>query len=118
MQSRDYDSTGNQYISDWKWQTVRRMILFPKAIELYSVHILIFAFHCIHSSRILCDTGECEKPDYIKHLKKVLSDEKATISDIILTHWHYDHIGGVKDVFQSLDIGNGSVQNSKSFVFI
>lgn len=84
----------------------------------WTVHILIFAFHCIYSSRILCDTGECEKPDYIKHLTKVLSDEKATISDIILTHWHYDHIGGVKDVFQSLDIGNGSVQNSKSFVFI
>lgn len=61
-------------------------------------------FHC---SRILCDTGESNKPDYITHLKKVLKDEQATISDIILTHWHYDHIGGVKEVLQCLDNANG-----------
>lgn len=58
-------------------------------------------------SRILCDTGESNKPDYIKHLKTVLSDEKATISDIILTHWHYDHIGGVKEVLQCLENAEG-----------
>ncbi|XP_031627504.1 beta-lactamase-like protein 2 homolog [Contarinia nasturtii] len=56
--------------------------------------------------RILCDTGEPNKPDYIKHLKTVLRDEKATISDIILTHWHNDHIGGVRDVLQCLDDAN------------
>lgn len=58
-------------------------------------------------SRILCDTGELNKPEYIKHLKTVLSEEKATISDIILTHWHYDHIGGVNDVLKSLENENG-----------
>lgn len=58
-------------------------------------------------SRILCDTGESNKPDYIRHLKTVLKDEKATISDIILTHWHHDHIGGVKEVLQCLDDANG-----------
>lgn len=58
--------------------------------------------------RILCDTGESNKPDYIKHLKKVLKDEQATVSDIILTHWHYDHIGGVKEVLECLDNANGT----------
>lgn len=41
------------------------------------------------------------------HLKQVLHDQKATLSDIILTHWHHDHIGGVRDVLQSIENGNG-----------
>lgn len=56
-----------------------------------------------YSSRILCDAGESKKPDYISNLKQVLNDEKATISDIILTHYHYDHIGGVKDILDNID---------------
>lgn len=56
----------------------------------------------LYFSRILCDAGEMKKPDYISNLKKVLNDESATISDIILTHFHYDHIGGVKDVIGCL----------------
>lgn len=64
--------------------------------------------------RILCDTGEANKPEYVKHLKSVLVDEKATISDIILTHWHYDHIGGVKDVLKCLKSINSVIGNSKS----
>lgn len=60
-------------------------------------------------SRILCDTGESKKPDYISNLKKVLNDENAIISDIILTHYHYDHIGGVKDVVKCLDNINGEI---------
>lgn len=62
----------------------------------------------LYFSRILCDTGEPQKPDYIQNLKKVLSDENATISDILLTHWHFDHIGGVKDVLECVDNVNGS----------
>lgn len=53
--------------------------------------------------RILCDTGEPKKPEYIKHLKSVLANEKTTIGDIIITHWHNDHIGGVQDVLQCLE---------------
>lgn len=41
------------------------------------------------------------------HLKKVLQGQKAFISDIILTHWHHDHIGGVNDVILSIENGNG-----------
>lgn len=47
--------------------------------------------------RILIDTGE-GKPSWASSLKTVLSQEKATIDQVILTHWHHDHVGGVKDL--------------------
>lgn len=31
-------------------------------------------------------------------MKSVLDKEKATIEHLIITHWHHDHIGGVKAV--------------------
>ena len=51
--------------------------------------------------RILIDTGE-GKPAWKDSLQKALSDENAQIDRIILTHWHPDHVGGVKDAL-SLD---------------
>ncbi|XP_055913796.1 beta-lactamase-like protein 2 homolog [Eupeodes corollae] len=50
--------------------------------------------------RILIDTGDEAVPEYVKNLKSVLDEEKATISTVILTHWHHDHVGGVKDVLK------------------
>lgn len=47
---------------------------------------------------MLIDTGDEDVPQYIDHLKGVLRQEQATISTIILTHWHHDHVGGVKDI--------------------
>lgn len=53
--------------------------------------------------RILLDTGDPDKPLFIENLKNVLLSEKASIDTILLTHWHHDHIGGVKDVLNLLD---------------
>ncbi|KAE8752360.1 hypothetical protein FOCC_FOCC000832 [Frankliniella occidentalis] len=50
--------------------------------------------------RILIDTGEDGKPEYIANLKTVLEEEDVSIEHIIITHWHGDHIGGVKDILQ------------------
>uniref|UniRef100_T1GBP7 Beta-lactamase-like protein 2 homolog n=1 Tax=Megaselia scalaris TaxID=36166 RepID=T1GBP7_MEGSC len=50
--------------------------------------------------RILIDTGDEDVPEYINSLQKVLKDENAGIRDILLTHWHHDHVGGVKDVLK------------------
>src|ERR1700761_4680376 len=49
--------------------------------------------------RVLIDTGE-GKPAWAEKLKEVLSSENATLESVIVTHWHPDHIGGVKDVLQ------------------
>jgi glyoxylase-like metal-dependent hydrolase (beta-lactamase superfamily II) len=44
--------------------------------------------------RLLIDTGE-GKPSWIAALKRVLEQEKASISAAIITHWHHDHTGGI-----------------------
>ncbi|KAH8653318.1 metallo-beta-lactamase domain-containing protein [Xylariales sp. PMI_506] len=51
------------------------------------------------SSRLLIDTGE-GKPSWIAALKQTLAEEKATIKSVLLTHWHHDHVLGVRDVLQ------------------
>ena len=47
--------------------------------------------------RLLIDTSEPQKPDYINLLKSVLKEENSIICEIIATHWHHDHIGSIKD---------------------
>lgn len=49
--------------------------------------------------RLLIDTGE-GKPIWPENLASVLSSEKATIRDTILTHWHHDHVDGVTDLLK------------------
>ncbi|XP_066594101.1 beta-lactamase-like protein 2 homolog [Prorops nasuta] len=54
--------------------------------------------------RILIDTGDTDTADkYIKLLSQVLTEEKATIQHVIITHWHHDHIGGVNSVQKLLE---------------
>ncbi|KAI4752956.1 Metallo-hydrolase/oxidoreductase [Aureobasidium sp. EXF-3400] len=48
-------------------------------------------------TRLLIDTGE-GKPSWLSSLKTILSQEKASISQVILTHWHPDHVGGIPDL--------------------
>ncbi|ROW01835.1 hypothetical protein VPNG_07834 [Cytospora leucostoma] len=47
--------------------------------------------------RLLIDTGE-GKPSWIAALKRTLVDEDATISEALISHWHGDHQGGIKDL--------------------
>lgn len=47
--------------------------------------------------RILIDTGE-GLPIWSKTIEKVLEDEQASVDQVILTHWHHDHVGGIDDI--------------------
>ncbi|KAK0713801.1 metallo-beta-lactamase superfamily protein [Lasiosphaeria miniovina] len=44
--------------------------------------------------RLLVDTGE-GKPSWIAAIKRTVEEEKASISSVLITHWHGDHTGGV-----------------------
>lgn len=48
-------------------------------------------------NRILIDTGE-GKPSWIAAIKRTCAEEKATIASALISHWHPDHVGGIKDL--------------------
>ncbi|TLD33789.1 hypothetical protein PspLS_01223 [Pyricularia sp. CBS 133598] len=52
--------------------------------------------------RILIDTGE-GRSSWITALTRTLREDDATVTDVILTHWHPDHVGGVKDVLAQVN---------------
>lgn len=47
--------------------------------------------------RLLIDTGE-GKPSWIAALRKTLAEENAVVSHALISHWHGDHQGGIKDL--------------------
>ena len=55
--------------------------------------------------RMLVDTGE-GKSEYKAAIREAIQiaeqelQRPVTISAVLLTHWHYDHIGGVRDVLE------------------
>lgn len=49
-------------------------------------------------SRLLIDTGDSNKPNYVDNLESVLNDHGVYIQGIILTHYHADHVGGIADI--------------------
>lgn len=47
--------------------------------------------------RLLIDTGE-GRPSWIAALRRTLAEEDAVISHALISHWHGDHQGGIRDL--------------------
>ncbi|XP_038051545.1 endoribonuclease LACTB2-like [Patiria miniata] len=62
--------------------------------------------------RFLIDTGEEDKPEYLSNLKTTLSNHKTSIQEILVTHWHHDHVGGIPGVCKELQLAS-SIDVSK-----
>eukprot|EP00794_Sanderia_malayensis_P011770 gene11770-12987_t len=52
--------------------------------------------------RVLVDTGDPDVPEYIENLKDALTEYKCGIQEILITHWHIDHIGGISAVYENI----------------
>lgn len=48
--------------------------------------------------RVLLDTGSPNEESIVQSLIQVLESEKCEIDKIIISHWHFDHIGGVEAI--------------------
>ena len=57
----------------------------------------------VSCSRILIDTGSGGSSEYVAHLKEVLFNNQTSIQEILVTHWHPDHVGGILDVLTCSD---------------
>jgi len=53
--------------------------------------------------RFLFDTGDGQQPEYFLNLKKSINFDKLSIQDIILSHWHPDHVGGTTEALRSAE---------------
>ncbi|XP_054156952.1 endoribonuclease LACTB2-like [Oppia nitens] len=57
-------------------------------------------------NRVLIDTGDADVGEYVTNLKTIVDDNGINLSQIVVTHWHHDHIGGVADILSTLKLND------------
>ncbi|KAG0232960.1 hypothetical protein BGW42_007773 [Actinomortierella wolfii] len=63
--------------------------------------------------RLLLDTGE-GRPEYMEVFKVALENElpkDSVINKVVCSHWHHDHVGGVRDILSFLASRNITLNN-------
>ncbi|KAK3941178.1 putative metallo-beta-lactamase domain protein [Diplogelasinospora grovesii] len=50
-------------------------------------------------NRLLIDTGE-GRLSWIAALRRTLHEERASIAGVLITHWHHDHQGGIRQLLE------------------
>jgi len=63
--------------------------------------------------RILLDTGHPDIPEYIANLKDGLSKFNCRIQEILISHYHLDHTGGIANVCSEVPSGDRGYKISK-----
>ena len=62
-------------------------------------------------SRLLIDTGEADREDYSTLLLDTLQSLTARVTQIVITHWHHDHLGGLPNVLKTVCKGRITICN-------
>ena len=68
----------------------------PKTLRGTNTYLIGSGTH-----KILLDTGSHGYPEYLENLKKTLCADGIKISEILISHWHPDHIGGIEGVLST-----------------
>lgn len=61
--------------------------------------------------KILVDTGEKENAQFLVNLRKTLNETGCNIQEVLITHWHHDHTGGIQGIHK--DVVKGPLKVTK-----